>query len=85
MQIDDSIKNKLLALNDNELKNVVSSIANATGADISKLKMSDKDIAKLRSVIKNVTDAEADEAIKLIGGNGKATDLIEKARERGDK
>lgn len=83
MQIDNNIKNNLLSLDDKTLKNVVSSLAGAAGINESKIQISDSDLVKIRSAIRQATDKDAEEALKVIGGDEKAQRIIEEARRKG--
>ncbi|MBE6606332.1 MAG: hypothetical protein E7635_04775 [Ruminococcaceae bacterium] len=83
MQIDNNIKNSLLSLDDKSLKNVINSLAGAAGMNNSKINISNDDLIKLRTVIKNATDKDANEALSIIGDE-KARHIIEEARKRGE-
>ena len=83
MQIDNNIKKNLLSLDDKTLKNVVSSLAGAAGISESKIQISDSDLFKIRSAISRATDKDAEEALKVIGGDEKAQRIIEEARRKG--
>ena len=81
MQIDNNIKNSLLSLDDKTLKNVVNSLAKSAGVDTSNVRISDSDIMKIRSVIRNATDDDANEALKVIGDEN-ARKIINEAKKR---
>lgn len=76
MQIDKNLKNELLSLNDSTLKNIVNSVAKSAGLNLRDLNISDTDLNKIRTVIQNATDKDAEEAIKALGGKEKAQKLI---------
>lgn len=82
MQIDNNIKNNLLSLDDKSLKNVVNSLAYAAGMSEGKIKISDNDLMKIRTVIKNATDKDAQEALKMIGDDN-AKKIINQAQSGG--
>ncbi len=83
MQIDNNIKNSLLSLDDKSLKSVVSSLAGAAGMNQSSINISNDDLIKLRNVIRNATDKDANEALSIIGDD-KARRIIDEARKRGE-
>ena len=84
MQIDNNIKNDLLSLDDKALKNVISSLAKGAGIDTSSVRISDSDISKLRSIIKNASDKDANEALRIIGEEN-AKRIISDAGKRSDQ
>lgn len=67
MQIDNNIKNELLALNNESLKGIIGSLAKSAGVNNGNIRISDKDLDKLREIIKNADDKDASDALKLIG------------------
>lgn len=67
MQIDNNIKNELLALNNESLKGIIGSLAKCAGVNNGNIRISDKDLDKLREIIKNADDKDASDALKLIG------------------
>ena len=67
MQIDNNIKNELLALNNESLKGIIGSLAKSAGVNNGNIRISDKDLEKLREIIKNADDKDASDALKLIG------------------
>ncbi len=66
MKLDENMKKNLLALDNDEIRNVVRSLADAAGVG-NKFKISDSDIGKLREAVKNATDKDAERAIEKIG------------------
>ena len=67
MQIDNNIKNELLSLNNDSLKKIIGTLAKSAGVNNSNIKVSDKDLEKLKDIIRNADDNDANEALKLIG------------------
>ncbi len=84
MQIDNNIKNDLLSLDDKALKSVISSLAKGAGINTSSVRISDSDISKLRSIIKNASDKDANEALRIIGEEN-AKRIISDAGKRSDQ
>lgn len=86
MQLDNNIRNKLLAMSDTELSKIVSSLASSAGVDARELSISKSDISALRKTISNATQSDVDEAVKMIGEN-KAAELLKKTmgRDNGDE
>ncbi len=82
MEINNSIKNNLLSLDDNTLKNVINSLTSAAGMDTSKIKISETDMQKIRNAIKNASNKDTAEALKLIGGEMNAKTIIEAAKRK---
>ncbi len=81
MQIDKNIKNELLGLDDTALKGIVSSIAKSAGLKVGNINISNSDIDKIRSAISKATDKDAEEALKILGGEDAANGLIEKIKK----
>lgn len=67
MQIDNNIKNELLSLNNDSLKKIIGTLAKSAGVNNSNIKVSDKDLEKLKDIIRNADDNDANEALKIIG------------------
>ncbi len=81
MQIDKNIKNQLLSLDDTTLKSIVSSVAKSAGvSSTDNIKISDKDIEKIRAAINKATDKDAADAIKILGGTDEAAKIIDKIK-----
>ena len=83
MQIDNNIKNELLSLNDNALKNMINTIALSAGMNPGEFKISDTDINKIRSAISNATNEDANKAINALGGADKAAKLLNQIKKSG--
>lgn len=81
MQIDNNIKNELLSLNDDALKNMINTIALSAGMNPAKFKISDNDINKIRSAISSATNEDANKAINTLGGADKAAELLEQIKK----
>lgn len=84
MEINNNIKNNLLSLDDESLKKVINSLASAAGIDKSKIKISNNDMEKIRSAINNATDKDTAEALKLLGGESNAQQIINSFKKKGD-
>ena len=67
MHIDNNIKNELLSLNNDSLKKIIGTLAKSAGVNNSNIKVSDKDLEKLKDIIRNADDNDANEALKIIG------------------
>lgn len=80
MQIDKNIKSQLLSLDDTALKSIVSSVARSAGVSTDNIKITDKDIEKIRSAINRATDKDAEEAIKFLGGADEAAKIVDKIK-----
>lgn len=80
MQIDKNIKSQLLSLDDTALKSLVSSVARSAGVSTDNIKITDKDIEKIRSAINRATDKDAEEAIKILGGADEAAKIVDKIK-----
>ena len=80
MQIDKNIKSQLLSLDDTALKSIVSSVARSAGVSTDNIKITDKDIEKIRSAINRATDKDAEEAIKILGGADEAAKIVDKIK-----
>ncbi len=84
MQINNDIKNNILSLDDKTLKSVIGSIAQKAGVESSKIKISDYDLIKIRNVIQNASDKDANEALNLIGEE-KARLIFDELKKQGGK
>lgn len=84
MQINNDIKNNILSLDDKTLKSVIGSIAQKAGVESSKIKISDYDLIKIRNVIQNASDKDANEALNLIGEE-KARLIFDELNKQGGK
>lgn len=84
MEIDKNLKNELLSLNDETLKNLVNTVAKSAGINMSKSAIGKSDIEKIRSVISNATNKDAQEALKILGGKENAENIINKLKNTGN-
>lgn len=67
MNFDRNSLTKLLTLPDEEFKKVLIEIAHESGIDASKFSFSDKDIAKLKTVLSLASDSDISEFMKKFG------------------
>ena len=58
MQIDRATLERLLTLNDGQLKFIIVRIAGESGIDLSRLNVNPNDMASVRSAIKNISDSD---------------------------
>jgi hypothetical protein len=58
MQIDRATLERLLTLNDGQLKFIIGRIAGESGIDLSRLNVNPNDMASVRSAIKNISDSD---------------------------
>jgi len=58
MQIDRDALNKLLSLNDRQLKAVIGKIAAESGIDLSQFSINTKDIESIRTALSSATDED---------------------------
>ena len=63
---------------------VIGSIAQKAGVESSKIKISDYDLIKIRNVIQNASDKDANEALNLIGEE-KARLIFDELNKQGGK
>ena len=84
MQIDKNLKNELLSLNDETLKNLVNTVARSAGINLSNQAIGKSDMEKIRSVISNATNKDAEEALKVLGGKENAENIINKFKNTGN-
>lgn len=66
MKLDRNALEKLLNLNDSQLKNLMETIALESGIDLSKFNISTQDISSIRSALSNATDRDIEMAEKQI-------------------
>ena len=84
MQIDKNLKKELLSLNDETLKNLVNTVAKSAGINMSNSVIEKTDIEKIRTVIANATNNDAEEALKILGGKENAENIINKLKNTGN-
>ena len=82
MQINNDIKKNILSLDDKTLKNVIGSIAQKAGVESSGIRISDNDLVKIRNIIQNATDKDANEALNIIGEE-KAKKILDELNRQG--
>ena len=58
MQLDRNAINRMLTLNDNQLKNLIRSLAENSGLDLSSFQISPDDVASIRRALSSATDAD---------------------------
>lgn len=68
MQLDRNAINKLLSLNDFQLKIVISRLLKENGIDPSMLNIDTKNMASIRSSLENATDEDIKRAADFIAG-----------------
>ena len=66
MQLDREAINKLLSLNDIQLRIVISRLLRENGIDPSALDIDTRNMANLRSVLKNATDEDLKRASEIL-------------------
>ena len=66
MILDRNALNRLLSLNDKQLKAVLERLAAESGLDLSALKVSPDDIASVRSALSGATDRDLEEAARKL-------------------
>ena len=84
MQIDKNLKNDLLSLNDETLKNLINTVARSAGINLSNSVIERSDIEKIRAAITNTTNKDAEDALKILGGKENAKNLINKLKSAGN-
>ena len=58
MQLDKKALNRLLSLNDEQLKNVIRSLGENAGLDLASFKISADDVGSIRHALGNATDQD---------------------------
>lgn len=66
MILDRNALNRLLSLNDKQLKAVLERLAGESGLDLSALNVSPDDIASVRSALSGATDRDLEEAARKL-------------------
>lgn len=66
MILDRNALNRLLSLNDKQLKAVLERLASESGLDLSALSVSPDDIASVRSALSGATDRDLEEAARKL-------------------
>lgn len=71
MQLDRNAINRLLTLGDEQLKNVIRSLADNAGLDLSSFQISANDVDSIRRALANATDADIARAAEQLNKNRK--------------
>ena len=71
MQIDRAALNKLLNLNDRQLRLIVSRLANESGIDPAEFNINTKDIESIRRALSSATDADLQRIAEMYAQNRK--------------
>lgn len=58
MQLDRNAINRMLSLNDEQLKHLIRSLANNSGLDLSSFQISENDVGSIRRALSSATDAD---------------------------
>lgn len=66
MQLDRNAINRMLTLNDDQLKNLIRSLAENSGLDLSSFRISTDDVASIRRALAGATDADLARAAEQI-------------------
>ena len=71
MKLDRKALDRLLSLDDEQLKNLISSLAASTGLDLGSLGISDGNIASVRKALSGATDEDIKKASQQLEAFGK--------------
>ncbi len=71
MMLDRNALNRLLSLNDRQLKTVMERLATDSGLDLSSFNISPDDIASIRSALSGATDSDLEKAAQQLAKNKK--------------
>lgn len=66
MQLDRNALNRLLSMNDAQLKYIITKLAVDNGLDLSTFNISGNDINSIRSALQNATDADLQKATEQL-------------------
>ena len=66
MQLDRNAINRMLTLNDDQLKSLIRSLAENSGLDLSAFQISPNDVASIRRALAGATDADLARAAEQI-------------------
>ena len=66
MQLDRNAINRMLTLNDEQLKNLIRSLAGSSGLDLSTFQIHPDDVASIRRALAGATDADLARAAEQI-------------------
>lgn len=71
MQIDRNALNKLLSLNDRQLKHMINKLAADSGIDLSGFNIDTKDIKSIREGLSSATDSDIEKVARMYEQNQK--------------
>ena len=66
MQLDKNTLNMLLALNDTQLVNIIKTISEKSGLDLSSFNITSNDVKSIRNALENATDEDIKKAQESI-------------------
>ena len=66
MQLDRNAINRMLSLNDEQLKSLIRSLAENTGLDLSSFNISATDVQSIRRALSGATDADLERAAEQL-------------------
>ena len=66
MQLDRNAINRMLTLNDDQLKGLIRSLAETSGLDLSSFQISPNDVSSIRRALASATDADLARAAEQI-------------------
>ncbi len=67
MQLDRNAINRMLMLNDSQLKSLIRSLAQNSGLDLSSFNISENDVESIRRALAGATDADIARAAEQLG------------------
>ena len=71
MQLDRNAINRMLSLNDNQLKSLIRSLAENSGLDLSSFQISPNDVESIRRALTGATDADIARAAEQLNQHKK--------------
>lgn len=71
MQLDRKAINRMLSLNDDQLKSIIRSLADNAGLDLSSFQISANDVESIRRALAGATDADIARAAEQLNRNRK--------------
>lgn len=72
MQLDKKSLERLLRLNDDQLRGVLGKLLGEYGVDVSRVPLAQMDMTALRSVLSAATDEDIGRFLQMMGGNSSA-------------
>ena len=69
MQLDKKSLDRLLKLNDDQLRGVLSKLLAEDGVDVSRVPLAQMDMTALRAVLSAATDEDIGRFMQMLGGN----------------